>query len=457
MRSVGCRGNLMADHVAEAAGLDPPAARALPRRHVVAVALGNALEFYDFITYAFFAAQIGRTFFPSDRPGVSLLASLATFGAGFLTRPLGAWVIGRMGDRRGRKPAMLLSFGLIGIAVIGLPLTPSYEAIGLSAPVLVVGFRLLQGFALGGEVGPSTAFLMEAAPLMRRGFYISMQAMSADAAVLVAGLVGVLLAHWLSPAALDAWGWRVALGLGAVIVPFGWFMRRSLVETLDVAATRAATAAPSGPRMSGYRRVALLGLAMLAAATTTNYVLDYMTTYANATLGMPERLALGATAMVGLCGLVCDPLSGWLSDRIGRKPVMAVPWVVLLLAIFPAFWLLGRERSGIALFGITAVLTIASTLSTGTVLVAVTESLPAHVRSGGLGMIYAVAISVFGGSTQFVVAWLTQLTGSPLAPAWYMIGAVAVGLVAITQVPETAPVKLVRITSSVEVAAARAA
>jgi MFS family permease len=298
---------------------------------------------------------------------------------------------------------------------------------------------------------------MVAAPLWRRGFYISRQAMSADAAVLVAGLVGVLLAHWLSPAALDAWGWRVALGLGAVIVPFGWFMRRSLVETLDVAATRAATAAPSGPRMSGYRRVALLGLAMLAAATTTNYVLDYMTTYANATLGMPERLALGATAMVGLCGLVCDPLSGWLSDRIGRKPVMAVPWVVLLLAIFPAFWLLGRERSGIALFGITAVLTIASTLSTGTVLVAVTESLPAHVRSCGLGMIYAVVISVFGGSTQFVVAWLTQLTGSPLAPAWYMIGAVAVGLVAITQVPETAPVKLVRFTSSVEVAAARAA
>jgi MFS family permease len=335
---------------------------------------------------------------------------------------------------------MLLSFALIGIAVIGLPLTPSYAAIGLWAPALVVGFRLLQGFALGGEVGPSTAFLMEAAPPMRRGLYISMQAMSADAAVLVAGLVGVLLAHWLSPAALDAWGWRVALGLGAVIVPFGWFMRRNLVETLDAAAARPA-AAPSEPWMPGYRRVALLGLAMLAAATTTNYVLDYMTTYANATLGMPERLALGATVMVGLCGVVCDPLSGWLSDRIGRKPVMVVPWVVLLLAIFPAFWLLGRERSGAALFGITAVLAIASTLSTGTVLVAVTESLPARVRSGGLGMIYAVAISVFGGSTQFVVAWLTQLTGNPLAPAWYMIGAVVVGLVAITQVPETAPVK----------------
>jgi MFS family permease len=414
--AAGLRGKTMIDHQAEAASPDSSAAPALPRRHVVAVALGNALEFYDFITYAFFAAQIGRTFFPSDRPGISLLASLATFGAGFLTRPLGAWVIGRMGDRRGRKPAMLLSFALIGVAVIGLPLTPSYAAIGIWAPVLVVGFRLLQGFALGGEVGPSTAFLMEAAPLMRRGFYISMQAMSADAAVLVAGLVGVLLAHWLSPAELDAWGWRLALGLGAVIVPFGWLMRRTLVETLHVSTARA-TAPPPDARMPGYGRMALLGVAMLAAATTTNYVLDYMTTYASATLGLPERLALGATAMVGLCGLVCDPLSGWLSDRIGRKPVMVVPWVVLLLVIFPAFWLLGRERSGVVLYTTTAVLAIASTLSTGTVLVAVTESLPARVRSGGLAMIYAVAISVFGGSTQFVVAWLTRVTGSTLAPA----------------------------------------
>lgn len=433
----------MIDHEAEAAGPCSSAAPSLPRRHVVAVAMGNALEFYDFITYAFFAAQIGRTFFPSDRPGISLLASLATFGAGFLTRPLGAWVIGRMGDRRGRKPAMLLSFALIGVAVIGLPLTPSYAAIGIWAPVLVVGFRLLQGFALGGEVGPSTAFLMEAAPLMRRGFYISMQAMSADAAVLVAGLVGVLLAHWLSPTELDAWGWRLALGLGAVIVPFGWLMRRTLVETLDVSTTQAAAPQPD-PRMPGYGRVALLGVAMLAAATTTNYVLDYMTTYASATLGMPERLALGATVMVGLCGLVCDPLSGWLSDRLGRKPVMVVPWVVLLLVIFPAFWLLGRERSGVVLYATTAVLAISSTLSTGTVLVAVTESLPARVRSGGLAMIYAVAISVFGGSTQFVVAWLTRVTGNPLSPAWYMIGAVLLGLLVITWMPETAPVRLAR-------------
>jgi MFS family permease len=144
----------------------------LHARHVAAVCVGNALEFYDFVTYAFFAAQIGRCFFPSNARDLSLLASLATFGAGFLTRPLGAWVIGRMGDRRGRKPAMLLSFTLIGIATLGLPLTPSYESIGVLAPILVIGFRLLQGFALGGEVGPSTAFMMESAPVHRRGLEV---------------------------------------------------------------------------------------------------------------------------------------------------------------------------------------------------------------------------------------------------------------------------------------------
>src|SRR6202047_593116 len=213
--------------------INKTAALGLPARHVLAVALGNAVEFYDFVSYAFFAAQIGRAFFPSDSPTSSLLASLATFGAGFLTRPLGALVLGRLGDRIGRKPAMLASFALIGIGVVGLPLIPPYSSIGILAPILAVGFRLVQGFALGGEVGPSTAFLMEAAPPLRRGLYISLQAMSADAAVMIAGLVGIGLASSLDAAALDSWGWRVALLAGAVIISFGLVLRRTLGETLE--------------------------------------------------------------------------------------------------------------------------------------------------------------------------------------------------------------------------------
>lgn len=405
-------------------------------RQVFAVVVGNGLEYYDFVTYAFFAAQIGRTFFPSNTPGTSLLASLATFGVGFLTRPLGALVIGRLGDRVGRKPAMLLSFVLIGVGVLGLPLIPSYASIGMLAPLLAIAFRLLQGFALGGEVGPSTAFLMEAAPPLRRGLYVSLQATSADAAVCIAGLVGVGLASLLDTTALDAWGWRVALLLGAAIIPVGFVLRRTLSETLQPPSHLGPEPAPGG-----YARVVVLGLILLGAATTTNYLLEYMTTYASVTLGMSAKIAFGATAVIGLSGVICDPLGGWLSDRFGRKPIMIVPWLFLAICVFPSFWMLERLRSGAALYVACAMLGSISTLSSATIIVAITESLPHRVRSGGIAVIYALAISVFGGSTQFFVAWLIRATGNPIAPAWYMFCGVVIGLVALFQLPETAPVK----------------
>jgi len=406
-----------------------------PVKQVLAVIAGNGLEYYDFVTYAFFASQIGRAFFPSDTPGTSLLASLATFGVGVLSRPLGALVIGRLGDRVGRKPAMLLSFFLIGVGVIGLPLIPPYSSIGIAAPLLAIFLRLVQGFALGGEVGPSTAFLMEAAPPLRRGLYVSFQAASADFAVFVAGLVGVGLANWLEPSALDAWGWRVALLLGACIVPFGLLMRRQMDETLQLAEV-------DGPPPTGYGRIVVFGLVLLSTATTTNYLLEYMTTYASVDLGMPANIAFGATAVMGFSGVVCDSLGGWLSDRFGRKPIMIIPWLVLAVLVFPTFWMLDQLRTGAALYTACALLASISTLSSATIIVAITESLPQRVRSGGIALIYALAISVFGGSAQFLVAWLIRVTGNPLAPAWYMFCGVIIGLIALFQLPETAPVKV---------------
>jgi MFS family permease len=410
-------------------------ARSLSWRQALAIAVGNGLEFYDFVTYAFFATQIGHTFFPSKTPGLSLLSSLATFGVGFLTRPLGAIVIGRFGDRAGRKPAMMLSLCLIGVALTGLALTPSYASIGTLAPILVIVFRLLQGFALGGEVGPSTAFLLEAAPVSRRGLYASLQATSADSAALVAGVVGVILASTLDAGQLDAWGWRVALLLGVCIIPFAFVLRRTLTETL----TAPAAADPGNVSVVGYGRIFLLGLMMLSAATTNNYVLEYMTTYASNTLRMPAAVSFGATAMIGASGLICDTLGGWLSDRLGRKPVMIVPWVLLIVAIYPSFWLLERLRTGTALLAVSALLNGIQTLSSATIIVAITESLPKKVRSGAFALIYALAISVFGGSTQFLLAWFIHVTGNPLAPAWYMLAAVTIGLIAMVRLPETAP------------------
>jgi MHS family citrate/tricarballylate:H+ symporter-like MFS transporter len=407
----------------------------LPLRKVTAVGIGNALEFYDFLTFSFFAIQIGRCFFPESQTSHGLLYSLATFGIGFLTRPMGGIVIGTYGDRAGRKPAMVLSFGLMGAAILGLALTPSYAQIGIAAPILLVIFRLIQGFALGGEVGPSTAFLVEAAPPHRRGFYVSVQYMTQDLAVLAAGLVGFLLTTWLSPAALDAWGWRAALLIGTAVVPIGLYMRHNLPETIDdrQVATAEQRHVPA--------RLVVLALMLMMSATIYLFGLDYITTYAQDSLHMTPALAFGATVVIGLCAVVADPISGLLSDRIGRKPVMLGAVVILVLLLVPAYMVMIKLPSVAVVYGAIAILAVLQAFLTAPALITITESLPKAVRSGALAIIYAVATSVFGGTTQFAIKELTDLTGSPLAPAWYMSGAVVIGGIAMALMRESAPVK----------------
>jgi MFS family permease len=402
--------------------------------HVAAVAAGNALEFYDFLTYGFFAAQIGRTFFPSTTPNASLLASLATFGAGFLMRPVGALVIGRLADKAGRKPAMLTSFGLMGLAILLLALVPPYSRIGILAPVLVVACRLLQGFALGGEVGPSTAYLAEVSPPGHRGFIVSFQYIGQQAAVLAAGLVGFSLAHVIPDVALDAWGWRLAFLLGLLIVPFGVILRNNLAETLDVGAPPEPV-----PLTPALLRHVILALVLFAGGTTTTYLANYMTTYATETLHLAKTLGFAATIAVGLCGMTGALIGGRLSDRFGRKPVMLAPWALLMLALVPMFTAVASTGSGAVLIAVSAGLSLANTISITAALAALTEGMPRRIRGQSLGLTYAFSISVFGGSTQFTVAWLTGVTHSPLAPAWYATAAVAISLVAMLLLPESAP------------------
>ncbi len=411
----------------------PRAHTAVPARHIAAVVSGNALEFYDFLTYAFFAVYIGRAFFPDTDPTVSLLASLGTFGVGFVTRPIGGFVIGRMGDRIGRKPAMIFSFTLMGVAIIGLALTPPYAMIGIAAPGLVIFFRLVQGFALGGEVGPTTAFLLEAAPAGQRGFYTAFQAWTQDLSVLVSGLVGFGLASVLSEQQLEDFGWRIALLIGSIIVPVGLLLRRSLPETFARSGTQEVT--PLRPHV----RVAVLGLMLLASATIGAYVGSYMTTYAINTLHMQANIAFAATIVVGLSGVCLDLISGTLSDRIGRKRVMIGSGVLLLVTILPAFYVIDHYRTPQTLLGATAVLAGLAAVYGVPIIIWLTESLPASIRSGGVAVVYAVAIATFGGSTQFVITWLIDKTGNPLAPAWYWMVAMVVGLVAVAAARESAP------------------
>ena len=207
----------------------------MPLRHIAAVVVGNALEFFDFVSYGFFSIYIGRAFFPTHSASLSLILSLLTFFVGFLARPIGAIVIGSWGDRAGRKPAMLFSFALMGAGIVGLALTPSYARIGIAAPILAVLFRLVQGFALGGNVGPATAYMVEAAAPLRRGFYAALQAASQDSGALAAGVIATVLASHLNAQQMQDWGWRATMLVGACIVPFGLILRRSLPETLHAA------------------------------------------------------------------------------------------------------------------------------------------------------------------------------------------------------------------------------
>jgi MHS family citrate/tricarballylate:H+ symporter-like MFS transporter len=411
----------------------------ITKRHVLAAVLGNALEFYDFTTYAFFAAQIGKSFFPSSTPLGSLMLSLATFGAGFITRPLGALVIGMYADRVGRRPAMVLSFVLMGLAIPALALCPSYAAIGPAAPVLVVVIRLVQGFALGGEIGPTTAFLLEAAPLKHRGIYTALQAISQNLAALVAGVVGFVLATVLSTAQVESFGWRIAMLLGVVVLPFGLLIRRSLPETLHLAEP-ASPAEAAAPRF-GQMRVVICSVAILAGGTVATYIQSYMTTYSGAILHMKVSTAFVATIIYGLVGTLANVVGGVASDRIGRRPVMIAPRALLLAVILPAFWLLGRNRDVATLAITTTVLTACASTSGGAMMASITESLRKSSRSAGLAIIYACAIAVFGGTTQLVVTWLISVTGNVLAPAYFYMAATVVGIAGMVAMRESAPAR----------------
>lgn len=412
------------------------AAPILSRKQIAAVAAGNALEFYDFLIFGFFAVPISAAFFPAGSPTTSLLRTLAIFGVGFLTRPLGGILIGPLGDRVGRKPAMLLSFGLMGFTIIGMALTPSYASIGIAAPLLAVIFRLLQGFALGGEVGPTTAFLMEAAPPEKRGRYVSIQLATQYAATLTAGIVGVLLSSLLSPENLVSWGWRAAMLLGAAVVPFALVIRRNLPETF---ARQAGVKPPAMTRAQ--LNLSLLMLMMAAAGTIASYTLISLNIFATQTLGLTQAQAFGAAATAGLSGAVAAPVGGWLSDRLGRKPVMIAAFALLCAIVVPCFMLMTQSRTSMALYGSATLMTLLLALGTPASLAFLSENLPPHLRSGGIGIIYAVAIALFGGTAAFVVTWLTAVTHSPLAPGWYMCGALLVGLCAMLAVRESAPVK----------------
>ncbi|MEZ0168536.1 MFS transporter [Microvirga sp. TS319] len=410
------------------------AAERVPAKVIAATVAGNALEFYDFITYAFFAVYIGRTFFPATDPFTSLLLSVAVFGVGFVSRPLGGVLIGAYADRAGRKPAMLLTILFITVGTLGLALTPSYEAIGLTAPIVVVLCRLVQGLALGGEVGPATAFLAEIAPPQQRGFYVSWQLASQGIAALVAGMTGMAMSLILPQEQLGAWGWRVPFLLCLLLIPIGIYLRRDMPETLE---TGHSGTAPERVKVRAHSKLITIAVLVIMGGTVSTYVANYMTTYAIATLKFPPSIALAATVVGGGAVLVCSLLGGWLADRFGRRPVMLWPRIIIAIATWPLFLWLTNAPSITTLFLASAFLGGMASIGGAASFAAIPELLPRSVRATGLSIAYAIGVSLFGGTTQFIVTYLIGATGDPTSPAWYVTLTSIVTALAIGLLPES--------------------
>jgi len=329
---------------------------------------------------------------------------------------------------------MLLTIVLITAGTMGLALTPSYNSIGLAAPLIVVLCRLVQGLAIGGEVGPASAFLIEIAPANRRGLYGSWQLASQGLAALAAGAIGLALSLVLEKADLAAWGWRVPFLLSLLLVPVGLYLRRAMPETLE----RRPTAGPSwGAALGQQARLLVLAVLIILGGTVSTYVGVYMTTYAIATLHLPPSTALAATVVGGLATAVFAVLGGWLSDLYGRRSIMLAPRLLTAVATVPSFLLLNAYPGAATLYVATIALTALTAMSGAATLTAISELLPASVRAGGFAIAYAAGASLFGGTTQLIVTWLIGATGDANSPAWYVTATTVVSIIAILALPKS--------------------
>ncbi|MDR5855689.1 MFS transporter [Caballeronia sp. LZ062] len=415
------------------------AGRPLNARAVSAAVIGNALEWYDFVVFGFMTVVIARLFFPSESDYSSILLTTASFGVAFVMRPVGGIVLGLYADRAGRKPALTLVIALMTLGILLLAIAPPYSAIGIGAPILIVVARLLQGFSAGGEFGSSTALLIEAAPFSKRGFYGSFQMASQAAALLLGAVVGAAISRGLSPEALQSWGWRVPFIIGLVIGPIGLYIRRNMSDTeAFMHVKKTARRATLGEVFRTHGREVLCGLGAVIALTVTVYVLiAYLPTFAVKQLKLPYGQSFTALIVGNLLLTVLSPVAGAWSDRIGRKALTLWSLGITLVIIYPLFAWLAAEPSVLRLVIVQATLSVVLSGYYGPFGALLSELFPAHLRSTGLSLAYNIAVMIFGGFGQFIVTWLIRVTGSQLAPTFYVMAGVVLSLIAVAAIPAT--------------------
>ncbi len=402
---------------------------------VAAAVIGNVLEWYDFAVYAFVASIIARKFFPGQDEVAALLSAFLAYGLGFVARPLGGIILGRLGDTHGRKLTLLITIFLMAAGTVMIGLLPTYDSIGFLAPVLLAAARLMQGFSAGGEWGGSTAYIVEWAPRDRRGLYGSFQQMSVVSGLLLGSAVAAILNSVFTAQQMGDWGWRVPFLLGGILGPVGMYMRRTIDETPAYRNAAADTVGTPG------------GFGMAARAfgftivwTVCFYVLlNYMPTWTQKYMKLSAQAALWANTAGLLVLVVAIPAMGFLSDRIGRKPLLIACCLAFVVMPYPVFtWLLASGPSVTTLIAAQCLFALLISMFSGAGPAAIAEMFPTRGRSTWMTSGYALAVAIFGGFAPFVSVWLIEHFGNPMAHISYLVASAAVSTLVIVSLKETA-------------------
>jgi MHS family proline/betaine transporter-like MFS transporter len=411
------------------------------RRAIVAGVIGNILEWYDFGVYGYFVGTISTLFFPTSDPLSSLLLTFAVFGVGFVMRPVGSILFGIYGDRFGRRAALSAVIFLMAFSTLAIGLLPTYAQIGVAAPILLVIIRLLQGLSAGGEWGGSTTYLVEFAPQGRRGYIGSWQQVSVGGGFLLGSLSAALISEMLTPAEVASYGWRIPFILGVLVGAVGAYLRWRLDDTPAFTAIEQrgqVSRAPLAEALTDQRKATLTIFGMTLHNTVAYYIpIVYMTNYIRTAGGLSATQAMWIGTASLAVFVVLIPIWGALSDRIGRKPLLLLSAGGYIVLSFP---LLMMASSGSVTLAFAAQLIMIVFLSffSGPCPAAYSELFPTRVRYTALSIGYNTAVAIFGGFAPFISTWLIKVTGSNLAPAFYLMAAAIVSFLVILRIPETA-------------------
>lgn len=389
------------------------------RATIIAATLGNVFECFDLYIYGIMAGTIARLYFPSTSESASLLLFLGTFGVTFFMRPLGAVVLGNLGDKIGRKKVMSLSLLIMTVGMLVVALAPTYAMIGLAAPVAVVAGRMLQGFSAGGEFGSATALLAEHNP-KRRGFIASWQTATQGFAMMLAAAFGAFLSWYLSSAQFDSWGWRMPFIFGALLGPIGLYIRRSTEESKEFS-TAVHSKQPVVELFTSQKKKIVISAGLIILATVTIWMSVFMPTYSAKQFHVDPSFAFLGTVVTGAVIFVLSPPLGLLSDYIGRTTTMIIATMATVFLAYPFFLLLQQSPTLTTLILVQAILGGIIALYFAPLPALMSEIFPASTRTSGLSLSYNIGVTIFGGFAPFVLAGLGAVTANPLAPSYYVI------------------------------------